>query len=240
MSTSHFIVLIETDPAFTETLATRLVRIGIEPIRVANLDEAVEVVESRQYAFCGVLVPAETGGKQVGKALKAMRRIEPVLPCMAYGKQPDAGQRRLLVRAGVMLALWDGYDPGVLRFQINRMVSRERQASTRTTRRAPVHAPVRVTVGGRKKDGILYSLSEGGCFIESPRASMDGAQLNLGFEIEDHEFELDGVVVFANVPGNLQRPNLPLGMGVRFEDVPKQVLNSLARFIRERMNSLEV
>ncbi len=240
MSTSHFILLVETDPAFTDTLSTQLVRIGIEPIRVPNLDEAVDVVKSKQYAVRGVLVPSEISGKAVLKAMKAMRRREPVLPCMAYGKVPGRAQRKLARRAGVLLALWNGYDAGVLRFQINRLVSGENRGAVRGANRAPIHTPVRIHVGGREKDGVLYSLSEGGCFIETPRASMDGARLCMNFELEQREFEIDGVVVFANVPGNLQRPNLPLGMGVRFPDVPQDLAKPLANFIQERMDSLEV
>jgi len=240
MSASHFILLIATDPSRTGPLAKQLVRLGIEPILVANLDEAVEVIQSREYAVSAILLPSEIPGKEVRKALKIMRRREPVLPCMAYGKAPERAQRKLFRQAGVLLALWDGYDVGMLRFQINRLVSGENQPSVRGARRAPIHTPVRVQVGGREKDGFLYSLSEGGCFIETPRASMDGARLRLIFVLEEQQLEVDGVVAFANVPGNLQRPNLPLGMGVRFEDASTPARELLTRFIRERMNSLEV
>jgi Tfp pilus assembly protein PilZ len=159
---------------------------------------------------------------------------------MAFGKLPDPAQCKLLRQAGVLLALWDGYDDGVLRFQINRLVCGEHKNSARESRRAPIHAPVRVLVGGREKEGILYSLSEGGCFIETPRASMDGARLRMVFSLHGQSIEIDGVVVFANVPGNLQRPNLPLGMGVRFEGVPDSALKPITAFIQQRMNSLEV
>jgi hypothetical protein len=79
-----------------------------------------------------------------------------------------------------------------------------------------------VLVGGREKSGILYSISQGGCFIESPRASMDGARLQTIFVLEERSYDLEGIVTFANVPGNLQRPNLPLaGCGKRRSiDVP--------------------
>ena len=77
----------------------------------------------------------------------------------------------------MLLALWDGYDERILRFQLNRLVSGEQISAARASRRAPTHAPVRVLVGGREKPGTLYSLSEGGCFVETPRASMDGARL---------------------------------------------------------------
>ncbi|HEB90853.1 MAG TPA: hypothetical protein ENI85_14865 [Deltaproteobacteria bacterium] len=240
MATSHFILLIETDPSQTGTLATQLVRLGVEPIRVADLNEAVETVKSRQYAISAILLPSELPGKLVGKALKIMRRREPVLPAMVYGKVPDRSQRKHLRQAGVLLALWDGYDEGMLRFQINRMISGENQNSVRGARRAPTHTPVRIRVGGREKVGVLYSLSESGCFIESPRASMDGARLTMIFVLDEHQFEIDGTVAFANVPGNLKRPNLPLGMGVRFDELPAPLRNPLAAFIQERMASLEV
>ena len=240
MPASHFILMIESDPSEGESLARHLVRLGIEPIRVADLAEAMDVVKSHEYAIRAVLLPADLPGKFVYKAMKSMRRREPVLPAMAYGKPPDARQRKALRQAGVLLALWDGYDEGMLRFQINRMVSGESQHAARGSRRAPTHTPVRILVGGREKQGMLYSLSEGGCFIETPRASMDGARLQLFFELGGHAFELEGVVVFANVPGNLQRPNLPLGMGIRFGQLPSALKAPIQAFIRERITALEV
>lgn len=240
MPASHFFLMIESDPNLSESLATQLVRMGVEPIRVADLAEAVATVKSKQYAFAGLLLPSDLPTKIVDKAMKSMRRREPILPAMAYGKCPDPAQAKGLRGAGVLLALWDGYDEGILRFQVNRMVSGEAQSGVRRSRRAPTHTAVRVTVGGREKSGLLYSVSTGGCFIETSRASMDGARLNMMFELADYTFELEGVVVFANVPGNLQRPNLPLGMGVRFTKVPESSKDRLNDFIRERMESLEV
>lgn len=240
MPTSHFILLVEMDPHRTATLAAQLIRLGIEPIRVADLLEAAALVRSRSYSFSGVLLPASLPPALIGKALAHMREAESVLPAMAYGKQPDASARKLLRQAGVVLALWDGFDEGVLRFQINRLVSGEQLSAARTSRRAPTHAPIRILVGGREKHGTLYSLSEGGCFIETPRASMDGARLHILFELDGERFELDGTVAFANVPGNLQRPNLPLGMGVRFDNADAELRSAIARLIQARLGALEV
>jgi CheY-like chemotaxis protein len=237
---SHFILLIDDETASTGALVAQLVRIGIEPIRVADLAEAVEVVKSKEYSIRAVLLPSHLPGSAVRKAMKSMRRREPVLPAMVYGKAPDRAQRKLLQKADVLLAIWDGYDEGMLRFQINRLVSGDGNSSVRTSRRAPVHAPVRIIVGGREKQGTLYSLSEGGCFIETPRASMDGARLHLVFDAGGIGYSLDGTVAFSNVPGNLQRPNLPLGMGVRFDDLDEEARWKLADFIRDRMDALEV
>lgn len=240
MATGHFILLIETDPSQTEKLATQLVRLGVEAIRVSDLGEALDTVKSKEYSISAVLVPSEYEGRSLRKALKSMRRREPGLPAMAYGKIPDRAQRKLLRQAGVLLSLWNGYDEGVLRFQLNRLISGENQNAVRGSQRAPVHTPVRVVVGGREKQGALYSISESGCYIESSRASMEGARLQMTFVLEERSYEIEGVVVFANVPGNLQRPNLPLGMGVHFPDNPDSTRKSIGQFIRDRMESLEV
>lgn len=240
MPTSHFVLLIEPDPHRTETLAAQLVRLGVEPIRVGDLSEATKLVASRAYLFAGVLVPTALTPARVAKALEVMRATESVLPAMAYGKTPDPAHRKALRQAGVLLALWDGYDEGILRFQINRLTSGEQLSAARTSRRVPTHAPARILVGGREKPGILYSLSEGGCFIETSRASMDGARLRTLFEIDGERFEIDGIVAFANVPGNLQRPNLPLGMGIQFDHPDAVTCNAIARVIQERLENLEV
>jgi Tfp pilus assembly protein PilZ len=240
MSASHFILLVESATGSTDTLATQLVRLGVEPIRVADLAEAVEMVKSKEYAVTAVLLPSELPGKLVRKAMKSMRRREPVLPAMAFGKAPDRTQRKFLRQAGVLLALWDGYDEGMLRFQLNRLVSGEHQAVVRGSRRAPTHTATRVLVGGREKTGTLYSLSEGGCFIETPRASMEGAELRLLFLLDEHPLEITGIVAFSNVPGNLQRPNLPLGMGIRFKELDEDTRQRIADFIEQRLSDLEV
>ena len=140
----------------------------------------------------------------------------------------------------MFLSLWDDYDAGVLRFQVNRLMSGEKQSIVRGSRRAPTHTPVRILVPRREKEGSLYSISDGGCFIESSRASMEGARLRMICVLDHRSFDLEGIVVFSNVPGNLQRSNLPLGMGVQFENVAEPTRQSLHEFIANRIDSLEV
>jgi CheY-like chemotaxis protein len=240
VSASHFILLVEDERTGSDALATSLVRLGVEPIRVDDLVEAAEVARSKQYMIDGVLLPSHLPGVEIEKAMKSMQQSEPMLHAMAYGKVPEPEQRNHLQHAGVLFALWDGYDEGVLRFQINRLVSKDNDHSLRDSTRAPTHTPIRMVIGGREKAGMLYSISEGGCFVETARASMEGARLRLTWRLAEVEYSLDGVVAFSNVPGNLQRPNLPLGMGVRFEGMPDKARWQLADFIRERMDALEV
>jgi hypothetical protein len=45
-------------------------------------------------------------------------------------------------------------------------------------------------------------------------------------------------VVMTNVPGNLQHKNLPVGMGVRFENPPVDAEARLHVFAQERLSDL--
>lgn len=69
---------------------------------------------------------------------------------------------------------------------------------------------------------------------------MYGAPLRTLFEIDRERFEIDGIVAFANVPGNLQRPNLPLGIGIQFDHPDATTCNAIARVIQDRLANLEV
>ena len=51
---------------------------------------------------------------------------------------------------------------------------------------------------------------------------------------------LSGSVAFSNVPGNLQRPNLPLGMAVQFDDIANEDRRTLLDYLEKRRAQLEV
>ena len=69
---------------------------------------------------------------------------------------------------------------------------------------------------------------------------MEGAKLALEFKLRHETIEVRGVVIFSYVPGNLQRPNLPLGMGVRFEGLDRQTEKLIIAYLEERAAELNV
>ena len=52
---------------------------------------------------------------------------------------------------------------------------------------------------------------------------MRGGTLQIQIPLEDGEIEVQGLVMWNNVPGNLRRPNVSVGMGVRFTGVSTEV-----------------
>ena len=233
MPTSHFILLIELDPHRTSTLAAQLVRLGVEPIRVADLAEAAALVASHAYSFSAILLPSSLSPAQVDEALVRMRKAEAVLPAMAYGKMPDPYQRKALRQAGVLIALWDGYDERILRFQLNRLVSGKLISTTRASRRAPAEGPTRILVGGREKQGSLYSLSEGGCFIETPHLGEANSSVDLciplPFPLGVSTIQATGEVRW------ISRNPLRHGMGVQFRDTAPEQQKAIAEYVERQM-----
>jgi len=106
--------------------------------------------------------------------------------------------------------------------------------------RVPTHLACRVTVGEREKDTIVYSLSETGAFLATRRASMTGAKIDLAFRPDGSPLEIQAEVVYANVPGNLQRPMLPLGMGVHFAEMERSDRKRMRNLISARVAELQV
>ena len=159
---------------------------------------------------------------------------------VSVGKPPTDDERKKLRAAGLQLSLWEPYDDGTLRFQLNRALGGDRDHHGRLHKRVPTYLLARIFVGPRTKDAVVYSLSEGGAFLETPRASMDGAKVDIELRLPANHIRVRGMVIFSNVPGNLQRPNLPMGMGIRFETVAAEEAALIREYVKTRLSELDV
>lgn len=235
------VIVVESGDGQSEKLARRLSEIGIDPIRVADLDEACQQLEEPWPLIRVVLLPASLAAERIARALKSLSRAAPQgLRYVSFGDPPDRKWRKRLRGAGVNLALWEPYDDAMLRFQLNRAIGEDANASRRDDPRIPTYLLARVSSGDRHKDGIVYSLSESGAFLETPRPNLEGATVAVELRIPGRALTLKAHVAFANVPGNLQRPNLPNGMGMRFIDTPAEDRKALRAYIKTRLTQLEV
>jgi hypothetical protein len=62
---------------------------------------------------------------------------------------------------------------------------------------------------------------------------MRNASVEVEIDFWPSPIRASGVVAYTSVPGNLRRPNLPIGMGVRFEQVDEAGLVRIRRAIAE-------
>lgn len=242
MSESGHVLLIESLDGSSHKLAERIMTFGIEPILVTDFEEAQQVLDQRRHLISGVMIPTSLPSQNLKKEIKLLRRKGPAsgIIFVSVGKPPTPDERKKLRAAGMQIALWEPYDDGTLRFQMNRALGGDRDSHGRLHKRAPTYLLARIFVAGRTKDAVVYSLSEGGAFLETPRASMDGAHVDLELRLPTNHVRVAGEVVFSNVPGNLQRPNLPMGMGVRFDELASDLGDLLRQYVEKRLADLNV
>jgi hypothetical protein len=236
------VLLIEGTDDDTQALAQRIRAVGVQPILLPSLQEAERTLEERRTLARVVLIPTDLSLKRLKRDIRALRKTGPAsgLIFVSVGRAPPRQERKRLRAAGLTLALWDPYDDAILRYQLNRAANGDRNEHNRSNPRAPCELRALISVANRAREVMVYSLSPGGAFLQTPRVSMSGAKIGIQLRLPGQEISTRGEVIFCNVPGNLQRPNLPLGMGVRFDDLDRQSQKAILAYVKLRLAELEV
>jgi response regulator RpfG family c-di-GMP phosphodiesterase len=237
------LLLIDTGVGLMETLSQRLRAIGYRVLRTKNVEQGYAALCDRRFDIRVGLIPPDLPVPDLARALEALRvptgKRAPRF--LATGAKPEAAERQLLRGAGVELALWVPFDDHTLQFQVNRASAvgksppRRRQAL-----RVPNNWPVRVATGKREKQARIYSVSAQGAYLATSRPSLPKALIHFSLPLPSGDLRLAGEVVMTNVPGNLVRGNLPVGMGVRFKGMARETEHSILTYAEERAETLLV
>ena len=235
-------VLIEDQEGALSNVARRIRLQGGEPYQVSSADEAATLLPRSHHDVAAILIDSSLASRGLKKDLSRLRTAADALQLcfVAVGDRPEPGLCKKLRAAGVKLALWSPFDDTTLRFQLNRAWHGDRDTHKRQSPRIPTFLHVQIESGQRAKDGVVYSLSVEGAFIETQRVSMVGANVELAIRLPSCLLKARAGVAFANVPGNLQRPNLPMGMGVVFETLDDATTKHLKRYVKERLAELRL
>jgi hypothetical protein len=224
-------------------LATRARRVGFRVLRAKTPEEAREALRDGRHAVGAVLIPPDLVAPDLRLALQGFRELvtERELKVLVGGPRPSEPELRRLREAGAELALFEPIDDHTLRFQLNRAVAgRDTGAAERRAVRVPTDWPVRVRMGGREKPARVYCVSSTGAYLATSRPSFRGSLLYVSMPLPSGPVDLAGRVVMTNVPGNLVRENLPLGMAVQFTGLPLDVEDSLREFTERQATTLRV
>lgn len=223
-------------------LVARVADVGFIPICCPTLEDAESALLQAEEPIHCALIPTELADRRLKRSLRSFLKqgARAGLHLLAVGPEPDRSTRKLLRSAGVLHALWEPVEESTLRFQLNRLTRGRKVDDIRRSRRVPTQLPARATIGGRSRDASIYSLSESGAFLETPRGCMTGALVQTELRLPNATLAIPTTVVFANVPGNLQRPNLPLGIGVRFLAPSSNDRAELHAYVESRLAQLDV
>ncbi len=239
----HTLILESPRGLDTVDLARRLRELGAPMTVVSGFAEAEEVLREAELDIGAVMVPSLYDPEEVGRQLDVLCGLAPKdgLRFISIGESPDKAGRKRLRKAGVKLALWHPMVEAHLRFQLNRAHNPAPDGfGSREAPRVPTEWHCTAAVAGRTREAAIFSLAETGAFLATKRAVMNGATLSLWLHLPDGGFETEATVVYANVPGNLQKPSLPLGMGVQFAELDKKDRKRLRNLIKECVGRLEV
>ncbi len=243
MAGRKLLLLIDAGGESMHVLASRVRRLGYPVLRAKTTEEAKQLLCDPRYAVSAAVIPSDLPVVNLRAALAALRQVSAVehLSFLVSGGRPPPGRRRELQEAGAEFGLWDPVDAHTLRFQINRaMVGRIPRPSRRRSLRAPASWPVDLRVGRRHKEGRVYSISANGAFLSTSTPALRKTVVVAKMALPMATVRVTGPVVFTNVPGNLQKRSLPVGMAVRFEGTPPETEALLQVYAEVRHCTLEV
>jgi CheY-like chemotaxis protein len=236
MPIERSVLVLDGGGAPRAALAHRLRRLGYRTVRAKSPEDAFRIVEEHRHQVAVALIPPDLAVIDLPAALAALAAGAPnaELSYVVTGQRPGAEALDELREAGVALALWEPFDDARLRFQVNRALAADDFGGLpRREMRAPVELPAQVHQAGRQKPARTYTISAAGVYLETGRPAMRGASLEVEIPIGAGPLRLRGSVSHTNVPGNLQRSNLPVGMGVTFEELDETASNAIRRLVAE-------
>jgi hypothetical protein len=224
-----------------EPIARRLAGLGFHVVRAKTPRDAHELLRDPRFLLGGVVVAADLPATDLVDSLHALRAGHVQgLPLLACGSRPDATSRERLRRAGVEYALWFPLDDHVLRFQANRALAGGEFVRPRKAERVPTNWPVSFRLSGREKLAKIYTLSASGAFLATAQPSLPRTLVHVQLPLPGHDARVAAEVMMTNVPGNLAKGNLPVGMGVRFRGIDESTEAALLTYTLERGRALKV
>lgn len=240
MSGSQTVLLLDGLDVTLEAVTERLRALHHVAVRAKTADEAFALAQSHPVG--AVVLPSDIPATDARALVEALRSCATGqgMTFLAAGPEPRLEARDALRDAGISIALWEPFDDALLRYQVNRALASIEGRRPRSALRVPCNVPARARTADREKPGRLYTLSERGLFFETPRASMRGVEVSLELQMAGQVLPARGRVALSNVPGNLRNPKLPVGIGVRFTDLPDESTHAIRQAVASIAPGLDV
>jgi hypothetical protein len=238
------VLLIEDDgtPPLSP-MSQRLRSLGFRTRQTLDTDKLTRLMDRPHLPPRAVLLSTGLPSARLSAFLAPLRRPLAAGEAigLAVGEAPAPEVKERLREAGFNLALWSPFDDRTLRFQLNRAFLRSQaDGSARGELRVPLPWRVTIHAAGRREEAQIYNLSQRGAFLETARPSMVGGELDVELQLPNGPGLLPANVLHTNVTGNLWRPHLPVGMGIRFTDLSPAIRHDLAQIVVQRNRDLLV
>jgi hypothetical protein len=219
-------------------LVPRLRALGTEVVAVESIADAIRQLDDRDRAVQLVFFPMPPA-PQLGEILGSIRKASLCSGArfVAVGPRPSAEEREVMELAGVEACLHEPIADTQLRFAINQAGYEPGDGRCRKSVRVPAAMAARIITGMGERDALVYSLSAGGAYVETPRVTIAGGQVKLELPLPSGTIAVDARVLYHNVVGNLQQENLAVGMGLEFIEMDAETRETIADYVDECMES---
>jgi len=219
-------------------LAGHLLLLGYRATGASDVAAALRILALASPPIRVGLLASDHGLPDPGMALREIAALSPhPLQWIAIGVRPDAAEIERLRGADVQFSLFDPFSDEELRFVVSEAHHAGSPEARRIEQRVPTLIRARVTTKTGERVAVICNLSTLGAYLATPRPAMRSGTLTIQLPLKDGEVEIQGLVLWNNVPGNLRRANVPVGMGVQFTEVSPAAVIALKHYIEERAKS---
>ena len=235
--------LVLDDPQATlGNLVLRLLRLGIAVFYSKDHDEAWLLAQEEAQRIHALLFSPGVGADGITNILDCLKTHAASVPrtLVAIGPRPDDDTRERLRSCGVQWALWEPYDESALRSVVSAAMSGGLGENSRREARLPTTLLGRAFLGIHRKDVIVYTISTGGAFLETPTPYLEGCKITIEVALPDDSFVAKANVVYskdAREAGPAAQPN---GMGVEFSKLDPRSEEKLRKFLEEQKDRYSV
>jgi hypothetical protein len=218
-------------------LAGRLLLLHLRGLLADNVEQAQKIAAERSPT--AALIHSDCVFEAEPLRSLATAGEQPIT-LIASGPRPGEPGLAVLREADVKIVLFEPFGDGELRFVLNRALHGDHNLRREVRVPATFHGTVRSATGERRVN--VYNLSAGGAYLETLRPTAEGGSitLHLPLPLPSGGVDVPARVVSTNVPGNLSRANLPMGMGVQFVDPPSDARRVLSGYVEQRKAEFEL
>lgn len=210
-----------------------LLLLGYRGIRADDAPAALHVLASTGATPCAGLLSARLAEPvDVLRAIRGMLGFP--LRWTLWGARPEPAVATALRAEQVRFLLGETFSEEELRFVLHEGRDADPTDALRGELRVPTALRARVVAKTGERVAAICNLSAAGAYLATPRPTLRGGRIDVHLPLPSGPLRLGAEVLWNNVPGNLRRPNAPIGMGVRFLDVSRDTAAALEAYVEKR------